>query len=324
MPTPASPLFRTLFPTTMLLYDAVPGNGANMPTPAPPLLSLTLWTMMLLYTPPMLGSATAAPLCDGSVIPQSSALLLVVLSAITLKRLGPNSSVIRIPPTLCSMSFPKTLELVTLIRCSASPQSPGISPDGAHSGVTVVFTPVSLWVRVLWRTVTFDVDTRRMPSPMAFSTLKPEIEVPDASAPDTTIPLIFPVASIVTCPAASSETCFVIVTCSAYVPPRTSTRAPPGAIETAWLIVRQGAPPVQSFASLPFAATCNTPPLFAACPLPCGPAATAAPPLPVTAAAAANITTTATAMNIRIVFGIALSFVPHISLMQARRARSRR
>src|ERR1035437_7838315 len=76
---------------------------------------------------------TALVLWPASVIPQSRTLLSDLLFEIRFCAVGPSSSVSRIPPALFCTVFDTTLECVTDIRCSASPQSPGTCPWGAHS-----------------------------------------------------------------------------------------------------------------------------------------------------------------------------------------------
>src|SRR5450759_3239536 len=187
MATPASPLSRSVLSMTRLSYEAVPGMEANMPTPAPPLPSDTLWLTRLSYTPPRLGSA-ALPLCEGRVIPQSSLLFRAMLYEITLWALGPNSSVIRMPPTLFSTTLCRMLDQVTLAKWSPSPQSPGMGPWGVHSNVSVVPKPASLSLTVLCAMRTFEVPATRMPSPVACSTVKPSTTEPLAPGPETRSP----------------------------------------------------------------------------------------------------------------------------------------
>jgi hypothetical protein len=184
-------------------------------------------------------------------MPQSSTLSLATLPWIRLPEVGPSSSVTRMPPTLSCTMFASTREFVTVIRCSPSPQSPGMLPLGEHSGVSVVPKPWSLnWMTLCWM-VTPVVDPTRMPSPMAFSTVSPSTTDPAAAAPVTTIPLSKPVASTTAPVSPSSVSCLSSVTSSAYVPASTTTVSPADATVTAWPIVWHGAAKVQGLASLP-------------------------------------------------------------------------
>src|SRR5512135_1037494 len=98
------------------------------------------------------------------------------------------------PPTLSVTRLPATLEYVTDQRRSPSPQSPGTLPFGAHSPAGVwLDAPRSLCETVFPTIATYEVLRTRIPSKVAFETVKPWTRVPAEPGVSTTMPLSRPV-----------------------------------------------------------------------------------------------------------------------------------
>ena len=111
----------------------------------------------------------------GSVIPQSYGLLPPWFPVIRLLKVGPISSLSKIPPALLVTMLLATVEWSTPMRWIPSPQSKpsAVSKSGMPGHVAVLGFRLLLLTTALLKTLTNEALATRIPSKLAFADVNP-------------------------------------------------------------------------------------------------------------------------------------------------------